>query len=122
AEPQRQAEQETDIGRDAFAAFKAEPDRKQMAEEGAKRGIERRIAAEYKANHDDGNGAFKNVAGKGRRRQVFAPGPQHVGGADIAGADAAQIRPAGNAGQKHAKRYRVAEITEDQRDGIMEHW
>ena len=41
-----EAEQKADIGRHALAAAKAEPNRKQMAEERADRGDQREIAAE----------------------------------------------------------------------------
>jgi hypothetical protein len=92
-----------------------------MPEESAKRGIKRRRAAEDKADHGHGKGAFENVAGERRCGQEFAPGTEHIGGADIARTDAAQIGRAGKAGQKHAKRNRAAQIAEDQRRGILEH-
>ena len=92
-----------------------------MTEQSAKRGVERRIAAKNKAGHRDGGGAFENIAGKCCGGQQLAAGAQHIGGADIAGADIAQIGCASEPGQQKAERYRTAQITEDQGRGILEH-
>ena len=46
-DPEAEAEQEADKGRDALAALEAEPDRKQMAEKRAERGHDRGVAAEH---------------------------------------------------------------------------
>ena len=70
-----------------------------MTEQSAKRGAERGIAAENKAGHGDGGGAFENIAGKRCGGQQLAAGAQHIGGADIAGADITQVGRAGEPGQ-----------------------
>jgi hypothetical protein len=60
--------------------------------------------AEHVASNKDGDRALEHIADERRRRQAFAAGAQDVGGADITGADAAQIRPAGEPRQQYAER------------------
>ena len=57
---------------------------------------------------------------KRRGGEPLAAGAQHVGGADIAGADAAQVGRAGEPRQQNAERDRAAQIAEDERRGIGE--
>src|SRR5262249_31655084 len=52
------------------------------------------------------------------RGEPFVAGAQHVGRADIAGADGADIRGAGEPRQDQPERDRAAEIAETQRRGV----
>ena len=88
-----------------------------MAEKSTDRGDNRDVMTEPVAGDEDGDRALEHVADERRRRQTFAAGAQDVGGADIAGADAAQIRPAGKPRQQNAERNRAAEIAEDKSCG-----
>jgi hypothetical protein len=110
--PGTKAEQEPDEGRHAFAALKAEPDRKQMAEKGAERGDDRSVAAEESVCDGDRGGALEHVTEKRRRGKAFSAGAQDVGGADIARADGAHIRRAGEPSDQHTERNGAAQIAE----------
>ena len=68
-------------------------------------------------NREHGRGALQGVADKCSGSQVFAPGTQHIGGADIARADRADILRAGEARDDDAERDRAGQIAEDERDG-----
>ena len=61
------------------------------------------------------DGAFEHVAEQGRGGQAFAAGAQHVGGADIARADRADVASAGEPGQDQAERDRAEQIADDER-------
>ena len=108
-----QAEQHADIGRDALAALEAEPDRKQVAEKRAECGDHRGRRSAEVAGDDNGHGAFQHVAEQRRGGQALAAGAQHVGRADIAGADRAQILRAGDLRQDHAERDRAEQVADD---------
>jgi len=54
--------------------------------------------------------AFGAVTQQGQGRRPFLAGAQHIGGADIAGADLAHIAAAGNPGEKQSKRDRAQDI------------
>src|ERR1700730_17701511 len=90
-----------------------------MAEKRTDRGDNRDVMTEPVAGDEDGDRALEHVANERHRRQTFAAGAEHVGGADIAGADAAQIRPAGKPRQQNAEWNRAAQITEDQSCGAV---
>ena len=111
-----QADQHADIGGNTFAAVEFEPDREEVAEEGAECGQHRRIGAAVIAGDDDGDRALERVADQGCRRKALAAGAQHVGGADIAASDRAQILRAGEFGQHQAERDRAEEIAEQEGD------
>ena len=57
-------------------------------------------------------GALGRVEQQGRRRQPLAAGPQHVGRADIARADRADVAEPGDPGQHQPERDRAQHIAE----------
>jgi hypothetical protein len=59
--------------------------------------------------------ALGKVEQQRRRRQPLAPGPQHVGGADVARADLAQVARAGHACQYHPEGDRPQQVSDQQR-------
>ena len=84
------------IGGDALAALEAEPDREEVAEEGAEPGDERGVASPPNASRDQHRGgALEHVAEQRRGGEALAAGAQHIGRADIAGADRADVAEAG---------------------------
>src|ERR1041384_5558668 len=85
-----------------------------MAEERAKRTGRRPPTAD--PNPDEhSHGAFQGVCDKGRSGEVAAASAQHVGGADVAGSDAADIADAGQPREEHAERDRSEQVTEGER-------
>ncbi len=60
----------------------------------------------------NGERALEHVADKRRRGQILAAGAQHIGGADIAGADGADVAAAGRARDDEAERDRAEQIAE----------
>ena len=108
---------ETECRGNAFAAFETEPDRKIVAENADSAGKQRRddvklgkqaekniIGSWYEAVCQPGGEAgFKRVENNGKQRQGFVAGAQNVGGADVAGADFADVVVAGHAGQNQAE-------------------
>ena len=74
-----------------------------MADEGAKTGGERRIVPIEMRGNQHRRRAFEDVAEQRRRGQALAARAQHIGGADITGADGAHVRPARRARQDQAK-------------------
>ncbi len=83
-----------------------------MADDGGGTGDQRRpgggtgIAGEDKHRKRP----FKCVEKQCRRRQTLVAGPQDVGCADVAGADAADIAEPGKAGEQQAERDRAGEV------------
>ena len=59
--------------------------------------------------------ALQHVAEQGQCRQLLVAGAQDIRRADIAGADAAQVGPAAQAGQDDAEGDRAEQIAEDER-------
>src|SRR3546814_1326343 len=55
--------------------------------------------------------ALRAVEDQGRRRQLLAPGAPHIGRADIARPDLAQVARAEQSGQDDAARDRTQQIT-----------
>src|SRR5215217_9020819 len=94
AEDQRrqglEADQDADEGGDALAALELEPDREEVAEEGAE-GRHRREFRSPLGGDQHRDRALERIGKQGCRRQAFPPCPQDVGGADIAGPDLADI-------------------------------
>ena len=88
-----ESEQHAEIGRDAFAAAKAEPHRKEMAEKGAEPGGHGGVGAEMRPQ-PYGGGAFQQIEQQRERRQALVAGAQDIGRADIAGADLPRNRRA----------------------------
>ena len=86
-----QPDQHADIDGDALAAFEFQPDREQVAEKGAERRQHRGVGTAEIAGDDHRDRALQRVADQRRRGEALAAGAQHIGGADIAGADRAQI-------------------------------
>ncbi len=120
AEPDRrrpeQAEQHADIGGDALAALELQPDRKQVSEEGAERGDHGGLrAAQRQARDGDGDGALQHVADQGCGGEALAAGAQHIGRADIAGADGADVAGARDFRQDQAERDRAEQVADHKR-------
>src|SRR6478609_7328978 len=110
-----QPDQYTDIDRDAFAALELQPHRKQVAEKRAERSQHRRVGAAEIARDDHRDRALQHVADQRRRGEALAPGAQHIGGADIAGADRAQVLRSRQLGEDQPERNRAEQIAEDKR-------
>ena len=91
-----------------------------MAEKGAERGDDGGIAAKNMRGDQNRRGALEHVAEQGRGGKALAAGAQNIGGADIAGADRAQIRRAGEPRQQNAERNRAAQIAEDEGRGVFD--
>ena len=64
--------------------------------------------------------AFERIAEEGRRGEALAAGAQHIGGADVAGAERPDVGRAGKPRQDEAERDRATEIAERQRAGVGE--
>ena len=121
-----QAEQHADVGRNALAAEKTQPDREQVAEEGAEAGdvgqvvgIEDQVVLGDLVDEQHGGRALEGIEQQRGGGEALAAGAQHVGGADVAGADVAHIaetggarqqQPEGNGAQKVAGKQRQRRI------------
>ena len=68
-----ETQQKPDIGSDPFAALKFQPDRKEMAEERAKRSCKRGVSTKM-CRREDGNCALEHVANERRCSQPFVTG------------------------------------------------
>src|ERR1700719_2552640 len=90
-----------------------------MAEKGAQRSNDRGVAIKNMRDDQYRRGALEHVAEQGRDGEALAAGAQNIGGADIAGADRAQIRRAGEPRQQNAERNRAAQIAEHQNRGVF---
>ncbi len=118
-------DQDADIGRHALATLEAEPDWKEMAEECAERRGDRELVAEISilgaivsVDEQHGDGAFERVSDERRGREPFVSGAQHVGRANITGADRADVLCARELREDETERDRAAEIAEREGDGI----
>ena len=87
---------------------------KRWPEEGAERREDGRVRSPEPAREEHGGRALQGIADQGRGGKALAPGAQHVGRADIAGADLADVAEPGEAGQDHAERDRAEEVAEDE--------
>ena len=87
-----------------------------------------RLEREHEAGEQHRDGALAAVQQQRRQRGALVAGAQHVGRADIAGADGADIAHAGHAGDEQAERNGAEEIAEKGRaeEGgggrCCEHW
>src|SRR3546814_1038561 len=70
-------------GRDTLATPELQPDRIEMAQERADR-RERSCVLEKMAGEQHDHRALAGVEQQRCRRQSLAPGPEHIGGADVA--------------------------------------
>src|SRR5438309_1417986 len=113
AEAVRQAEAHDDaeIGRDPLAALETEPDGREVADQGGDGG-ELHGDREQPGGHHHGGAPLRHVEQQSGGGEALAAGPQHVGGADIARADGAQIAGARRLGQQQAERDRAQAIAE----------
>ena len=59
--------------------------------------------------------AFQHVEQQRQRREALLAGPKHVGGADVARADLADVAEAGGARDQQTERDRAEQIAEDER-------
>src|SRR5271163_3472757 len=111
------ADQAAEKGRHALAAAKAQPHGIEMAEKGARRaGKAGRFVMKQDRRQEIREGRLQRVENERRSGEILAPCAQHIGRADIAGADGAQVRGAREPGQQEAERDRAEEIAERQRD------
>ena len=88
-----------------------------MAEKGSQRRNDRCIEAKDPVGQRHCGRTLEHIAQQRRRGELLVAGAQHIGGADIAGADAAQILRAGETRENDAERNGAAQIAEDQRGG-----
>src|SRR5689334_12901965 len=105
-------DQDTDIGRHALAALELEPDRKQVAEEGTEPREHGEILSAEPIGHQHRGGALERVEDQRRSGESFAAGAQHIGGADVAGSDRADIPGAGEPREDEPERNRAEQIAE----------
>src|SRR5262249_36869607 len=121
-EPDRpgESEQDAQIGRNALAAPELEPDWKEMPDEGAEASNKRKARIVGMDECEHRYRALERIADQRRGRQPLVAGAQHIGCADIAGADAAQILRARKARDDDAERDRAEQIAECER-GEEEH-
>ena len=87
-----------------------------MAEKGTGRGDECELASAEMFHHQHRQRALERIAKKRCGCETLASGAQHIGGADIAGADGADVGGAGKPRQDEAEWDRAAEIAERERD------
>ena len=106
-------------GRNAFAAFEFEPDRKKMAEKGPGRSGKHCGRAPDGSGNPYRGGAFGKVEKKGHRGKILPPRAQDIGRADIAGADGPQVRSASRARQNQPEWNRAAKIAEQEGQKIL---
>ena len=94
-----------------------QPDRIEVADQRAEGGerIELRLVREDPADEQDRGGALGRVEQQGERGEALAAGPEHVGRADIARADAPEVAGAGQPSQHDAERDRAEQIADEQR-------
>ena len=90
-----------------------------MAEKGADGGHNGEVAAQHRLREHHRQRALENVAEKRRRGERTAAGAQHVGRADIARTDLADIGSAGEARDQQAERNGAAQIAENKRRGVL---
>jgi glutamate racemase len=110
-------EQDSEQGCDSLAAPEHQPDRVEMADQGACRC--RLVAAGRSLKEvlgdPDRNGAFQHIKEEGNRGQSLAAGAQHVGRSDIAGAGLANVALAGEPHQHQPERNRPQQIAAHKR-------
>ena len=94
-----EADEHTDVGRDAFAALELQPHREEVTDKSPEAGRKRRVDAKM-FRHEYGDGALEHVAEERGSCEPSATRAQHIGGPDIAGADRADIGGAGSARQQ----------------------
>src|SRR5579859_5905929 len=109
-----QTDQDADIDGNALAALEFEPDREDVAEESPEACQHRRVRSAEIAGNDHGDRALERVEHQRRGGEPLAPRAQHVGRADIAGTDRAQVSRPGKPGEDEPERDRAKEITDDQ--------
>ena len=61
---------------------------------------------------EHGRGALERIEQQRQRGEALVAGAQHVGGADVAGADVAHVAEAGRARQKIAEGDRAEQVAE----------
>ena len=118
-EPHRPRNREQDAqGRGhALAALEEQPDRRDVAHDHAACGDHRHVGAEALGD-DHGDGALAPVEQQGERRRRLVAGAQHVGRADVAGADAAQVAELEDARHDQSHGQRADQIGDDPAERI----
>jgi hypothetical protein len=89
-----------------------------MTEEGAEAGNKRRVGRRIMRCEQNRGGALERIAQQGRGGEALAPGTQHVGRADIARADGADVGPAGRARQQQSERDRAEQIADGESERV----
>ncbi len=120
------AEQGAQESRDPFAAPEFQPYREQVAEKRRRAGqghrrlpgleVEPQKMGDQKRQADGGR-ALAGVAQEGDGRQVLAAGAQHIGRADIARTDTADV-DAGQPRRDIAERHGSQKVSADNGDGV----
>ncbi len=87
-----------------------------MAQDNAQPGDQRR-QRRARLGDGHGDGALAHIQHQGQRRQSLAAGAQHVGGADIARPDLADVAEAGDSAQHQPERDRAQQVAEQRGGG-----
>src|SRR5262249_27365897 len=87
-----------------------------MAQESAQTRSHRQTMSAEAGGDKHGRGAFERIADECGGSQVLASSTQHIGGADIAGADGADVRRAGQLRNDEPERHRAGQIAKDEHD------
>src|SRR5690606_9280132 len=114
-----QPDQHAEIGGHALAALEAEPDREKMADEGAEAGDDREVAPPA-ARDEHRDGALQGIEEKGESGEPLVAGAQHIGGADVAGADLSYVAHSRGARDEEAERNGAEQVAEGER--CKQHW
>jgi hypothetical protein len=108
-------EEDPEAGGHSLAAAEVEPGREHVAQHGAERG-QRLGIADWESGgklrghgraQPDGEAALEHVEQKCGRAQLFTPGANHVGGADVAAAQVADVLLVEDAHQQVAGGHRA---------------
>ena len=123
-------QEDAESGGDAFAAFEPQPDGEHVSQHGEESGKALHVAnggfgSEMRAEQGpqpDGRAAFEHVQQKRRRAQALAAGAEHIGGADVAAADGANVLFAKDADQQVAHRDGAEQVRDhDDEQACKEH-
>src|SRR5690606_23702484 len=103
----------------ALAALETQPDREDVPQKGAEtRGKGGAGPPEILGKKNSGR-ALQHVAEKRRGGEALVPGAQHIGRADIARPDAADVRGPGASGDDQPERNRTEKIAERERACVV---
>src|SRR5690606_15148917 len=108
-----EAEADAERSGHALASLEPQPDREAVSEHRADGG-ESRCLGPPPPREPNRQKAFRAVEQQRRRREPLAAGAQHVGGADVARADGANVAPSGRLGEQQPERNRAERVAEQE--------